>query len=86
MASDRVTPLSVAAPHFSIASINSAGSRTPTNGSRPVAGRPLFFGFTVFDFGIFRFYLYRRPARKLALPNGPDHTRPKESGYGYLDK
>jgi hypothetical protein len=38
--------------HPSISVINPRGSRIPTNGSRPVAGLPSFFGFTVIDFAI----------------------------------
>lgn len=34
--------------HASISSINGAGNRMPTKGSRPVAGLPLF-GFTAID-------------------------------------
>ena len=37
-----------------MSSSNGAGSRMPTNGSRPVAGRPLF-GFTVIEFFMLRF-------------------------------
>jgi hypothetical protein len=49
-ASDR--EISLAAAHASIASITSCGTRAVRNGSRPVAGRPRFFGVTVIDLRI----------------------------------
>ena len=50
IASERVMLLRRA--QASISAISSVGMRTPTSGSRPVAGRPRFFGLTVIDLGI----------------------------------
>jgi len=51
MASDRVSvPLRF--DHSSICVIISRDNRMPINGSRPVAGLPRFFGFTVIDLTI----------------------------------
>jgi hypothetical protein len=59
----------LAAPQASIASSRDWGNRTPTNGSVPVAGRPLFFRFTGIDGFILPFYVKSEP-------NGSGHFRP----------
>ena len=58
--SDLVTPS--ASARSSSASIIGGGSRTPTNGSLPVAGRPLFLGKTFIDFVIIGFYRKSEPS------------------------
>jgi hypothetical protein len=50
IASDRVAPFLVA--HASMAAIVSGGTRDEINGSLPVAGRPVFFIGTKFDFAM----------------------------------
>jgi hypothetical protein len=50
MASERLTSLDSA--HASTSAVRSTGSRTAETGSRPVAGRPRFFWFTLIDFAM----------------------------------
>src|SRR5262249_12998630 len=59
MASERGGLSSCFAAHASIASRISGESLIAVTGSRPVAGRPLFFGTTPIDFFIFRYYQNR---------------------------
>jgi hypothetical protein len=56
IASERGGRSSCFAAHESIAARNSGESLIAVTGSRPVAGRPLFFGTTPIDFAIFRYY------------------------------
>jgi hypothetical protein len=71
MASERGSPSSCRAAQVSIDARNSAESRMAVTGSRPVAGRPLFFGSTASDFRINRVAPKKRAEGKRFPPGSP---------------
>ena len=74
MASER--PIDPLEAHASSWAISAGGSRAPTKGSFPVAGRPLFLGLTLIDFFIFRLYLNCEPIGSCYFPLGSNPNHP----------